>query len=102
PVSRELRGVGALEAEDRLLLVADDEQGARRPISRSCVPAGEEFLGTAADDPPLLPACVLAFVDQDVIEASFELVQRPGRSVPALEQAQRLGNQIVIVQRAPR
>ena len=73
-------GVGALEAEDRLFLVADREQGARRGAG---APTGEEFFRQGRDHGPLRRTGVLRLVDQQVIEAAVELVEHPGRDARA-------------------
>ena len=64
----------ALEAVDRLLLVADREQRARH-LARAG--AGEELLRQRADHLPLHRAGILRLVDQDVVEAAVELVEHP-------------------------
>src|SRR5438105_4694295 len=69
--ARERQGIGALEAEDRLLGVADREDRAR-PLGHRL--AGEELLGERLHDLPLLGIGVLRLVDQDVVEAAVELV----------------------------
>ena len=71
----ELGGVGALEAVDRLLLVADRED---RADSVGAGGVGEELLGQRGDHLPLLRVGVLRLVDQDVVEAAVELEQHPG------------------------
>ncbi len=70
--------VGALEGIDRLLLVADHEDRARRsrrarrsPLVNSCA--------RLLDHVPLRRAGVLRLVDQDVVDAAVEPVQHPGR-----------------------
>ena len=72
----ELREVGALEAVDRLLLVADDEQGAHLAARAGVV---EELRGQRVDDLPLLGAGVLRLVDEDVVDAAVELEHAPTR-----------------------
>ena len=82
------RGIGALEAEDRLLLVADREDAcaaaalAPSPAKNSSV--------ERRDDLPLLGAGVLRLVDQDVVEAAVELVEHPGRHARAGSAARRV------------
>ena len=78
-VDVELGRIGALEAEDGLLLVADREDGARCAASRGL--AGEEFLGQLVDDGPLFGAGVLGFVDQNMVDAIVELVEHPLRGM---------------------
>ena len=92
----ELARIGALEAEDRLLGVADGEHGAAA-LDRAF--AHEEFLGQAADHLPLVGVGVLRFVDQHMVDAAIELVEHPGRARRALQQAPRGHDQIVIVER---
>ena len=81
--AQERGGIGALEAEDRLLDVADGEDGAH-VLARAL--AGEELLGERRHHPPLLGIGVLRLVDQDVVDAAVELVQHPGRDPRPLEQ----------------
>ena len=76
--------IGALEAEDRLLLVAHRKQRARLG---ACALAGEEFLGQRRDNGPLRRARVLRLVDQQVVEAAIELVEHPGGDARAGQQA---------------
>src|SRR5882724_13446412 len=70
----ELARLGALEREDRLLLVADREDRSRR-LARTL--AGGEFRHQLRDDLPLPRARVLRLVDQHVIDAEIELVMHP-------------------------
>ena len=88
---------GALEAEDRLLRIADREDGSDLPRSRAA--AGREILGDVAQDLPLLGVRVLRLVDEHVVDATVELVQHPG-AVATREQRQRLGDEIVEIERA--
>ena len=89
------RDVGALHAHDRLLLVADHEQGAPdRPRSF----AGEELGAQRQDDRPLLGARVLALVDQQVIDLLVELVVHPGRDPGLLQQPPAGGDQVVEIE----
>ena len=80
----ELARIGALEAEDRLLGVAHGEDRAAA-LDRAL--ADEEFLGQAADHLPLVGVGVLRFVDQHMVDAAIELVEHPGRTGRALQQA---------------
>ena len=82
----EPRRVGALEREDRLLLVADGEQ---RAELLACPGAGEELGGKRLDDAPLRRVGVLRLVNQDVVDAAVDFVQHPGGGVGARQQ--RLG-----------
>ena len=86
----------ALKREDRLLLVADREHRALDVRPRA---AGREFRHDGLDDLPLLRAGVLRLVDQYVVDAEIELVQHPGRR-RALEQIERLVDQVVVVEQA--
>ncbi len=99
----EFGGVGALEAEDRLLLVAHGEDGARRLAAVPRAESGEELLGDGADDLPLLRIGVLRLVDQDVVQPAVQLEQHPGHGGHAVLAAQqRVGRQdqvVVIEQR---
>ena len=88
-------GIGALEAVDRLLLVAHREQGAQRV---ACAFACEELLGQALDDRPLLGVGVLRLVDEDVVDAAVDLEQHPGRRAGARQERLRLEDQVVIVE----
>ena len=98
PAARlELARRRALEAEDRLLRIADREDGSDLPRSRAA--AGREILGDVAQDLPLLGVRVLRLVDEHVVDAAVELVQHPG-AVAAREQRQRLGDEIVEIERA--
>src|SRR4051794_36753520 len=67
--------IGALEAIDRLLEVADHEQG---PVALlAFARAAEEFLDQPRDDLPLRGVGVLRLVDQDMIDLAIELVTDP-------------------------
>src|SRR5260370_40272696 len=68
---------GALEGEDRLLLVADRKNAARLRLAHPL--PGRELGGEPADDLPLRRAGILRLVDQHVIDAEIELVMHPGR-----------------------
>ena len=96
PTAPKRTGFGALEAVDRLLLVADGEQ---RAEFVACALAGEELLGQALDDRPLRGVGVLRLVDQDVVDTAVDLVQHPGRGAGAREQVLRLDDEVVIVER---
>ena len=90
----------ALEAVDRLLLVADRKQRARH-LARAG--AGEELLGQRAHHLPLHRAGILRLVDQDVVEAAVELVEHPFDRRRRAEQVRRPHDQVVeIERRAPR
>ncbi len=83
--------IGALEGIDRLLLVADGEDG---PLAVPRAGAGEELRGQGPDDVPLLRRSVLGLVDQHMIDAAVELVEHPGRVRPLLQQVARAADQV--------
>ena len=89
---------GALEGEDRLLLVADGEEGA---LGAARAFAGQKLLAELGEDRPLRRRGVLRLVDQEVLQRSVELVEHPG-GVGALEQRARAGDEIVVVEQAAR
>ena len=66
---------GALERIDRLLVVADRENGARDAARAG---AGGELGDQPSHDLPLLGAGVLRLVDQHMVDAEIELVVHPG------------------------
>ena len=72
----------------------------RRNMPRAPAPAANSD-DELRDDVPLLGACVLRLVDQQVIDAKVELVMHPGRA-HAGEQVAGLGDQVVIVEEAAR
>ena len=86
-------GAGALEGVDRLLFVADGEDG---PVGFF---AREELPGQGAHDGPLLGGGVLGLVDQDVVDAAVQLVEHPGGGRARGQQVDGLGHQIGEVQR---
>src|SRR5579883_794777 len=85
---------GILERIDGLFFVPDSKD---RAFDRSRADAGRKFSNQAADDLPLLFAGVLAFVDQQVIDAEVQLVMHP-RSVNVCEQLKRLVDQAIIIE----
>ena len=88
---------GALKRKDRLLLVADREDGAHHAVARAF--AGGEFGNDVDDNVPLPRAGILRLVDQHVVDAAVELVVHPaGRD--AVQHRQRLVDQVVIVEQA--
>ena len=95
PDRAEADGIGALEAVDRLLLVAHREQGAG---SLACAFAGEKLLGQALDDRPLLRVGILRLVNEDVVHATVDLEQHPRRSAGTREERLRLEDEVVIVE----
>ena len=86
--------LGALEREDRLLFIADAENGAR-PVDGAV--AGEDLALQLLDHPPLLGIGVLALVDQNVGDAGVELVAYPVRR-RAIEQPDDALDQIVEIE----
>ena len=88
-------GVGALEAEDRLLLVADRKEGARRGAGAF---AREELFRQRRDHRPLRGAGVLRLVDQQVVEAAVELVEHPRCDACTGEQTAADGDLIAVVE----
>ena len=91
----EVLEVGTLEAVDRLLLVADDEEGA---VAGMRPDAGQELLGQLLDDRPLARARVLRLVDQDVLEPLVELVEHPVAPAGGLQEADGVLDQVVEVE----
>ena len=87
--------IGALETENRLFLVADGEQCARRGAGAL---AGKELLGQRRNHGPLRRARVLRLVDQQVVEAAIELVEHPGRNAFEGKQAAAKRDLIAIVE----
>ncbi len=92
-------GVRALEAVDRLLLVADHEDRAHQVAGRC---AHEELRGDRLDHPPLRRAGVLGLVDQDVVEPAVEPPEHPGGGLGPLEKPPRPVDQIIEVEPAER
>ena len=92
--------VGALEGIDRLLPVADDEDGPVGPRPR---PGPRHHLaGKRADHLPLHRAGVLRLVHQDMVDAAVELPQHPVAHRRVVQQCPRLQDQVVEVEPAPR
>ncbi len=85
----------ALERKDRLLLVADREQGAGEEAARAR--PGGEFRHQMAHDPPLLLAGVLGLVDQDMVEPEVELVMHPAR-IDLRQHVAGLVDEIVVIE----
>ena len=88
---------GALKRKDRLLLVADREDGAHHAVARAG--AGGEFGNDVGDNLPLPRAGILRLVDQHMVDAAIELVVHPARR-DAVQHRQRLVDQVVIVEQA--
>ena len=87
-----------LEGEDRLLLVADREEGAMHvALSR----AVGEFMRDGFQNVPLIGRGVLRLVDENMVDAAVELVQHPAR-IGALEQAARRHDQVAEIEQAAR
>ncbi len=86
---------GALEAVDRLLLIANREERATG-LSRAFT--GEEFLRQQFGDAPLRARVVLRLVNQQMADAPIKPVEHPCRAV--LEQRDRAVDQIIIVEGA--
>ena len=79
-LGQEFARIGVLEGIDRLLLVPDAEHGAPQRVRMAGfigAIACEEFLGQRIDDRPLFGRGVLGFIDQYMIKALVELVERP-------------------------
>ena len=87
----------ALKRKDRLLFVADREDGALDAVARAF--AGGEFGNEMRDDVPLPRAGVLRLVDQHMIDAAVELEMHPAGG-DAVQHRQRLVDQVVIVEQA--
>ena len=87
----------SLKPVDRLLLVADDEDGARLHAE---IAAAGELLGELAQDRPLRLAGVLRLVEQDVVDAGVELVKHPGRLDPLQQRACARDQVVIVEQRA--
>ena len=88
---------GALEGEDRLLLVADRKNAARLRLAHPF--ASRELGDQRADDLPLRRAGILRLVDQHMIDAEIELVMHPGR-LDVGEQSQAFCDQVVVIEQA--
>ena len=97
PHRLEFIGRGALEGEDRLLLVA---HGKERAASRGLLLL-RKFSGERSQYFPLLAARVLRFVEQYMADLMIELIEDPGR-VGALQQIARSDDEIVEIQEAAR
>ena len=89
--------IGTLERIDRLLLVADDKDGAR---DVTCAPACGEFLRQKLDHAPLFRTGVLCLVDKDVVNAAVQPEQHPLRHRRIGQQSARLADQIVKIKPA--
>ena len=71
----EVFGTGPLKPENRLLVIADDENGSQDILA---LPRpGEEIFRQGTDDGPLRLIGILCLVDQDMIEPPVELVADP-------------------------
>ena len=87
-----------MEAVDRLLLVAHDENGALHVGPRAF--AAGELLGEGFDHRPLLRAGILSFVHQNVVDTAVQTVQDPLRHRGIGQEHARLADQIVEIERA--
>jgi len=76
-------GIGPLEAEDRLFVIAHREE---RAVARTCPLPREIFVVERAGNGPLRVAGVLRFVDQDVIGLLVELEAHPSGGIGLAEQ----------------
>ena len=93
----EIDRIGALEAEDRLLVIADGEQGACR--RRMDTAPDEIFVHQRAHDPPLARIGVLRLVDQHMLGDLVELEAHPFADPRLVEQIDRRGDQVVEIDR---
>ena len=91
------RGSAPWKPIDRLLRVADREEGATAPRARAA--PGGEILGERRRISHCSGLVSCASSTQDVVDAAVELVEHPGR-VAAREQRQGLGDEIVEIERA--
>ena len=94
----EVGEVGTLEAVDRLLLVADHEQGARPRWRRR----RRRTPRSASRRSPTARARVLRLVDQDVVDPRVELEQHPLGLARGGAAARGALDQILVVERRPR
>ena len=94
----ELGWIGALEAEDRLLGVADHEDGAL--ARRLALSPAKNSSVRLADHLPLVGIGVLRLVDQHMVDAAVELVEHPGSALRRAEQPPRGDDQVVVVEHA--
>ena len=90
-------GIGALEAVDRLLCVANRENRAVALTPHAAL-AGEKLVRERFDDVPLVGVRVLRLVDQDVIEPPIELEQHPRRDARPPQEFERLHHEIVEIE----
>ena len=89
----------ALEAEDRLLLISDGEDGPGLSLALVDAFACEEFFRQPRDDGPLLGARILCLIDQHVIEAAIKLEEHPLGGLAPFEKTLRRQDQIVIIEK---
>ena len=83
----------ALEAEDRLLVIAHHEDRAQLVVALP--QSREEIFGKRSDDLPLRLIGVLRLVDEDMIDAPVELVADPFAEPPLAQKACSAADQIV-------
>jgi hypothetical protein len=96
-------GRRALEAIDRLLLIADGEDSTlRSALDGTRIGARCELLRQRLYDLPLRRARILCLIDQDVIEAAVELVEYPRRGIATLQETRGAGDEIVVIERGAR
>ena len=91
--------VRALKGIDGLLFVSDHKNGARLFGSMRAL-AGCELLRQPLDHLPLFRACVLGFVDQNMINTAVQSIENPSRHRRVIQQITRPQDQVVKVQPA--
>ncbi len=89
----EIARAGPLEAEDRLFVIADRENGPHRIAARA--QPVEEIVGQSLHDAPLGFVGVLRLVHQDVVETAVELVADPVRHRAVGQKLRGAGDEIV-------
>jgi hypothetical protein len=98
PLFRKAFRPRTLEGIDRLLFVANGKD--RAPCIARAV-AGKEVFCQRLDNRPLDRACVLRFVDQDVVDPLVELVVNPCPDTVANQEIRGSGDQILEIEQAP-
>ena len=94
----ELVAIGTLERVDALFGVTDGEEGAiRGRLVRAGAEAGEELVGEAVGDMPLLGGGVLDLVEQEMVDAAVEFVEDPG-GAGLLEEGLGAGDEVAVVE----
>ncbi len=94
PCCFEISRVCALEREDRLFFVTDDEQAAG-PDNLGL--PGEELLGQRFEDVPHVRRCILRFIDQDVVNGGVELHHDPA-GMPGADQPTQCCDQVIEIE----